>query len=278
MLIERAIARALPAFLAAEWPGTPARTAAPVLAAVGTLAADSLTSPLLSRRLAAAGVAPAGQRPHPDPEALLADPTWSLALVLSPFKQAVPALCGRLTRAAQATGVVDTLVRREGAVVGVNTNAQAAASALGLLTGGSAPERALIAGTGASARSVAIGLRRLFPAAPIGFVGRSAARAEQVVADLGLGEVVGAPAGYGADLVVNTTTVGQNDDATDLAFDLAAGFGPGVRFMDLNNRVSALQAAAVAAGCVTMSGVCMQLVTNALRVALLGDSGARALG
>jgi shikimate dehydrogenase len=71
--------------------------------------------------------------------------------------------------------------------------------------------------------------------------------------------------------VVNTTTIGETDDATPPAFDLASAFAPGVRYFDLNNRTSALQSTALAAGCAVLSGALMQRVTNALRVALLGD-------
>jgi shikimate dehydrogenase len=82
--------------------------------------------------------------------------------------------------------------------------------------------------------------------------------------------VVTDPAAFGADLVIHTTTIGETDDATPPAFDLAGAFAPGVRYFDLNNRTSALQTAALAAGCAVLAGALMQRVTNALRVALLG--------
>ncbi len=46
-----------------------------------------------------------------------------------------------------------------------------------------------------------------------------------------------------------------------------------MRYLDLNNRPGQLQMAAVAAGCVTCSGVFMQVLTNALRAALLAPAG-----
>jgi shikimate dehydrogenase len=257
-------------FLAAEFPGgRPGRAAAPTLAAIGTLAPRALASPLLRDRLMAAGVAAARSRPFADPPALLADQSWRLALVLSPYKRTVAASCQRLAPAAVATGVVDTLLRVERAALGVNTNAYAAAGAVGRLLGGAQPARALIAGSGASARSVGYGLRLAYPALEVGLVARSAERATEVVAQLGFGQVVARPAAFAADLVINTTTVGETDDRATLAFDLPATFGPGVRYFDLNNRPSALQLAALEAGCVTSSGVVMQILTNALRAALL---------
>jgi shikimate dehydrogenase len=258
------------AFLAAELPGgRPGRLAAPTLAAIGRLAPRALTSPLLRERLTAVGVTPADARPFADPAALLADQSWRLALVLSPYKRAVAVACQRLTPAATATDVVDTLLRVERAALGVNTNSYAAAGAVGHLLGGARPSRALIAGTGASARSVGFGLGRAYPDLEVGVVGRSAERAAEVLAQLGFGQVVSRPGAFGADLVINTTTVGETDDRASLAFDLAAAFGPGVRYFDLNNRPSALQQAALEAGCVTASGVIMQILTNALRTALL---------
>src|SRR5581483_1600811 len=154
-------------------------------------------------------------------------------------------------------------------VIGVNTNVYAAAAALRQLVGSTPPTRALVAGTGASARSVVVALARCFPEAEVGVVGRAAERAQAVVGALGLGRVVAEPRAFAPELVVNTTTVGETDDATPPAFDLAAAFAPGVRYFDLNHRTSALQTQALGAGCVATSGVLMQLVTNALRVALL---------
>ncbi len=248
---------------------TGARPTHPVIAAIGTLAPKALGSPLLRDRLATAGIVAGAGVPHDRPAALLADPAWALALVLSPFKRELPALCERLTPAAAATGVVDTLLRVSGVLVGVNSNVYAASAAIQHLVGGSAPRRALIAGTGASARSVAVGLRKVYPWVELGFVGRSSERAAAAVAELGAGTVVVAPADFGSDLVVNATTVGESDDAAELAFDLGDALVPGVRYLDLNNRTSALQTAALSRGCITSSGIVMQILTNALRIALL---------
>jgi shikimate dehydrogenase len=270
-IVDEAIARTLPAFWAAEFPaGRPALPTPPVLAAVGTLGARALASSMLRDCLDQARVAPADYRPYAEPAALLAAPVWALALVLSPYKRAMPALCARLAPAAAATGVADTLLRADGETIGVNTNVYAAAAALRQLVGEVAPRRALIAGTGASARSVALALTRTFPTTAVGVIGRAPDRAARVVATLPLGTVVTQPAAFAADLVINTTTIGETDDAIPPAYDLAAAFAPGVRYFDLNNRTSALQTTALAAGSAVLAGAFMQRVTNALRVALLG--------
>ncbi|MBI3966523.1 MAG: hypothetical protein HY329_12895 [Chloroflexi bacterium] len=264
-LIEQTVAQFLATELPTDWPDV---SSTPTIAAIGTVAEKALDSPLLRDRLDAARVEPAEYRPFSGLEGLLADESWALALVLSPFKREVPESCSSLTPAAAATGVVDTLLRVPSGVQGVNTNVAAAAGALVTLTGGNV-SRALVAGTGASARSVAVALRRVAPGAQLGVVGRSAERAAEVVRDLGAAVVVTDPADFAADAVVNTTTVGETDDTAALDFDLTGALRPGVRFFDLNNRTSALQVTALRAGCVTSSGVPMQILTNALRVALL---------
>jgi shikimate dehydrogenase len=268
--LQQITATTIERFLAAEFPGgRPERAATPGLAAIGTVAAGALASPLLRDRLHEAGLEASSYEPYSGPAPLLVARSWSLALVLSPFKQEVLTACDLLTPSALETRVVDTLLRTPAGVIGTNTNVYAAGSTLRQLLGGAQPIRALIAGTGASARSVAVGLRRELHNVELGFVGRSAERTASIVAELGFGQPVEIPTAFGADLIVNTTTVGQRDDAAPMAFDLESAFAPGIRYFDLNNRASAIQQSALVAGCMTASGVFMQILTNALRVALL---------
>ena len=89
---------------------------------------------------------------------------------------------------------------------------------------------------------------------------------------------VARPSAWGADVVVNATTVGEAAGELPADFALLGALAPGVRFFDLNNRPGPLQQAAVSAGCITISGVMMQLVTNALRVALLAGTAAPITG
>lgn len=256
-------------FLRRELPdGLPLTPGAPTIAAIGTTADKALGGAFLRERLAAAGVSPAGYRAYPDPAALMGDRSWALALVLSPFKRAVPAACGALTPAARATGVVDTILQTANGTLGVNTNAYAADGAVRHLLGSAAPARVLIAGTGASARSVAVGVSRAFPDTRLLFVGRTPERTAALVEQLGLGEALAELAAAEADVVINATTVGETGDEP-MAYDLGVAFGPGVRYFDLNNRLSALQTSALTAGCVVSSGIVMQALTNGLRAALL---------
>jgi len=265
-LVDTVVAR----FTAEEFPaGVPRVAGNPVIIAIGTIAERALRSPLLHRRLEVAGVRPARLEPYLDPSVLDSPVSFSAALVLSPFKREVAPRCQRLTPSAAATGVVDTILATPEGRLGVNTNSHAASAALGRLVGDTPPARVLLAGTGASARSVAAGVLRSFPAAILGIVGRSPAGTAALVREIGKATMVTEPAALGADTVINTTTVGESDDTATFGFDLDSAFGPGVRYFDLNNRTSALQQRALAAGCVTMSGILMQILTNALRVSLL---------
>lgn len=266
---EQVATATVEAFLRDEVPSALAPVTTPRIGGTGTVAPGALASPLLLRQMEEHGITATTCPAAADPGALLADPSWTLALVLSPHKRDVGPRCDRLTPAAAATGVVDTLRRDGDTVLGCNTNSAAAAAAVDLLVGGGPVRRVLVAGTGASTRSVAIGLGRRFPAADLGVWGRSPTGLAALVAELPDVAAVVDAGGWDADVVVNATTVGETDDEVPADFALLGALRPGVRFLDLNNRTGRLQRMALAAGCVTAAGICMQLTTNALRVALL---------
>jgi shikimate 5-dehydrogenase len=165
--------------------------------------------------------------------------------------------------------VVDTLIRTSGEVVGYNTNSHAWAAAAARLMGAELPDRILIVGSGATARSVTVGALRAFPHARVGVAARSEAAAVGLISELAGGEYVSNPAGFQPSLIVHVTTVGEQDDDRPLEVPLTAALQPGTRVFDLTNRLSALQRQALAAGCITMSGNLMQLLTNTLRIALV---------
>src|SRR6185437_5586936 len=176
-----------------------------------------------------------------DLDGLLTAPDWDLALVLSPFKGQATGRCDRLAPRAAATGVVDTLVRANGEVVGYNTNSHAWAAAATRLMGSDVPERILVVGSGATARSVTFGALQTFP--------RARAGAAAVVSEHAGSEYVADPGGFAPSLVTHVTTVGEQDDERPLDVPLAAALQPGIRVFDLTNRLSALQHQALAAGC-----------------------------
>jgi shikimate dehydrogenase len=258
----------IPRFLSAELPARPQMVSGIALAAIGTLADSRGASLRASMRTAGLPVEWRGR--FRDPASLVADPTWSIAIVLSPFKRACMQLCDHVAPAARRSRVIDTILRTADGTLGMNTNAYAAAEALRLLAGSESVDRVLVAGTGAAARSLGYAAHLLYPNCQLGYVGRSAAAAQAVVEDIGMGQVVTDAGAFRPDVVVNATTVGETPgDRGSLVFDLTDAFRSGVRFLDLNQHSDALYADALAAGCVVMLGRLMQEVTHALVAGIL---------
>ncbi|ORX11889.1 hypothetical protein AWC31_35185 [Mycolicibacterium wolinskyi] len=246
-----------------------------VIAGIGTTAAHALKGKLLHDALAAQHVELADTLHFDSPAELFADSRWTLALVLSPWKQDVVPYLQALVPSAAHTGVVDTIVRGPAGLVGVNTNSWAAQSAMETLMGGRNPASVLVLGSGGSSNSVALACRRAWPGGRL--VG-SARNAQAVAAwaqrfdaeHVRPTELGDAFAAEPPSLLVNTTTWGETDASEDtpFVFDFGPLTSPGNQFFDLNNRVSALQTSALQAGMNVMSGTFMQRATNACRAAL----------
>lgn len=246
-----------------------------VIAGIGTTAAHALKGRLLHDALLAENVDLAGTVHFDGPVELLGDPRWSLALVLSPWKQEVAPAIPTLTPSAAQTGVVDTIVRGSKGAVGVNTNSWASQAAMETLMGGRTPESILVLGSGGSSNSVALACRRAWPQARLIGSARNgkavAAWAQRFGAECrGPAELFDLLGNRPPSLLVNTTTWGETDASEDapFAFDFHGLASPGNQFFDLNNRVSALQTSALQAGMNVMSGTFMQRATNACRAAL----------
>jgi shikimate dehydrogenase len=239
-----------------------------VVAAVGRVAekvtrelADSLTH---------RGLLVAGIKASPDPNDLLSDPTWHLAAVVSPYKLDIAAACTRLGPRAMQTQVVDTLVRRSGEVIGLNVNSfamQAACTPWSRVS----PPRIVVVGTGATARSAVVGLAAVWPHADIGVTGRGPSRAASLVQHVGMGRVIEDIEQFSPVLVVHTTTVGECDDRQTL--EIPMELTPEMVVLDLNSRLTAFQRQALAAGCLTMGGAYVQVLTNLMRGALFSQAG-----
>jgi shikimate dehydrogenase len=127
------------------------------------------------------------------------------ANVTIPHKEAALALAGEATDAARAIGAANTLsFREDGVIHAANTDAPGLIAALPSSPAG---QVALVLGAGGSARAVAYALREA-GAARVAIWNRTAERAAQVAADLGV-DAVDRP--IGADLLVNCTSVGLTD-------------------------------------------------------------------
>ncbi|ONH32605.1 hypothetical protein BL253_04645 [Pseudofrankia asymbiotica] len=277
---------------AADRAGGPGLTVG--IGAIGTTAPHAVGSPMLARAVADAGLSLGAARPFADPDALVADPGWTLGVVLSPWKREVAARLGRLSPSAATTGVVDTVLRpptgsspalssptsssphhtADAAPTGVNTNSWAAQAVLELLAAGRTPASIVLLGAGASARSVALAVRRVWPATRLLVSARSTAGAAELAGLAGADAVapdglVDALAGRPPTILINSTAWGETPESESQPFPFPMDLllRPGGAFFDLNNRLSGLQARALAAGATVSSGTLMQRATHAARAA-----------
>lgn len=187
--------------------------------------------------------------------------------VTIPFKEALPALCDRLTHPARDTGAVNTFwTAVDGALVGDNTDVEGFQKAAELLLGG-APrgQRVLVLGAGGAAAAVLLAMKG-WDAPRVWLYARTMARAERLVERIGIAAdvVPDLPAAAGgATLLVNATSVGMRSD--DVPIDPAL-LKPGAAVLDLVYRVgeTALVRAARARGHRAADGLAMLVEQGAL--------------
>ncbi len=136
------------------------------------------------------------------------------ANVTVPHKQAALALCDAVDPAARAIGAVNTLVFRDGRILGSNTDAYGFLENLRQEVPDWRPAAgpAVVLGAGGAARAVAFALREA-GVPQVRVLNRTAARAERLADDLGEGIAArawAAAALEGANLLVNTTSLGMS--------------------------------------------------------------------
>jgi len=132
--------------------------------------------------------------------------------VTVPHKRAAAALLDRPADLVRRTGACNTVWGDDGALAGDNTDVVAVAEEAAALLHGREVRRAVVLGTGGSARSAAVAIADAWPGAQIAVKSRDAVRAEQFVkwaGEAGVGcRVWGVGAPSSADLVVNATPLG----------------------------------------------------------------------
>jgi shikimate dehydrogenase len=175
-----------------------------------------------------------------------------------PHKEAALALADEASEGARKIGAANTLSfgAERGArprIAAENTDAGGLLAALPSRPG---PEvRALVLGAGGAARAAVWALAE--SGTPVDVWNRTAARAEQIAAELEAG-AVDAPGQGEYDLIVNTTVVGlRGEDPFDHLPLAREGFGPSQVVVDMvyGERPSELLAAAEAAGAQTVDGL-----------------------
>lgn len=177
-----------------------------------------------------------------------------------PHKEAVIPLLDGVQPLAAKIGAVNTIVRRDGALHGSNTDWSAAVAAIesGLPQGAElSGKRVLLLGAGGASRAIAFGLAER--GCRVTIANRTHERAVRLAGDVGCGVVPLTDVGdVPHDILVNGTSIGMhpNVDATPLD---AALLCPGALVFDsvYNPLETRLLREARAAGCPTVDGLAM---------------------
>lgn len=186
------------------------------------------------------------------------------ANVTVPHKQAVVALCDTISETAARIGAVNTIVVRDDALHGDNTDAYGFQRALDNLPG-TRYGRAVILGAGGAARAVAVALAET-GARAIRIVNRTGERAGALAAALtgrGLAGIEAVPWDRldqelpEADMLVNATAVGWHGDECPLPVELLDLLPEGASIVDLTYRDTALLRAAREGGIPAIDGLGM---------------------
>ena len=210
----------------------------------------------------------------------LRSPEFLGANVTIPYKEDVVPLLDECDPGAAKIGAINTIVNRDGRLVGYNTDAAGFIRALTDFTGCAFDchgKKAVILGTGGAARAAAVGLLEN-GVGELALLGRTHGRVDALVnhlraLDSGNKRVSGASLGSSeanrflsaADLLVNATPVGlrMDDEALLVDIDLLQA-GAFVMDMVFNSPQTRLLGAAHARGCHILNGLAMLLYQGAL--------------
>ena len=190
--------------------------------------------------------------------------------VTMPHKAAVAGLVDECTEVARRLEAVNCVVRRDGRLLGDNTDGAGFVASLARGAGfDPSGRRCLVAGAGGAGRAVVLALAES-GAAEVVVVNRSPDRAARAAALAGpVGRVGSADEAGGMDLVVDATPAGMGG-TPEVAAPVDPGqLGPGQVAADLvyHPAVTDWLAAAAAAGATTLGGLGMLVHQAALQVA-----------
>ncbi len=150
--------------------------------------------------------------------AVMEDQAFSGLSVTMPLKYEAFELSDSYSPEAERTGVANTLVRSSNGWVGHNTDVLGFAKCFNQVPD---PQRITVVGSGATARSAALAISRVFPAAKLSVVGRTASSLVEFtgyLSSLGISSEVLEPEAsslVGADLVVSTVPAGAFTELWD---------------------------------------------------------------
>lgn len=178
--------------------------------------------------------------------------------VTIPYKEAVVSLMDEVSETARRIGAVNTIIPRDSALVGENTDAYGYAASIREAFPGYAPTRAIVLGAGGASRAVVVALQEM-AADEVIIVNRTLARAEELADELGasaaawdaLPELLPT-----ANLVTNATALGWHDERV-LDGDLVAMLPDDALVTDLTYANTPLLQDAAARGLRTLDGLGM---------------------
>ena len=249
---------------------SPSAPVTPRLGLIGDPVAHSISPAIQGAALAALGIPatyelwPTATADLPARLASLRAPEVLGANVTVPHKGAVMAHLDDVTPLARRAGAVNTIVHRDGHLLGDNTDIHGFATALGEVCPNPAARPALVLGAGGAARAVILALEAL-GVERITVANRDPARAERLAADLAPTplQIVAADAEtlrrelLRTALLVNATSLGWHRGETPLPLDLLAVPAPRCVVVDLTYRETDLLAAARSRGLRVQDGLAM---------------------
>lgn len=187
------------------------------------------------------------------------------ANVTVPHKGTVIPLLDDVSETARRIGSVNTVIARDGRLLGDNTDAYGFGRALGDVTGGTMPRSALVVGAGGASRAVLTSLQEA-GVADIWLVNRTPERAEALAAELtepGCPAIVAEPwsrleeVASSARLVVNATSIGWHGDDLPFGAGIIDALPRDAVVMDLTYRLTAMLRLASGRGLRTVDGLPM---------------------
>jgi shikimate dehydrogenase len=176
--------------------------------------------------------------------------------VTIPHKTAVMAYLDDIDEPAAGIGAVNTVLNKNGRLIGTNTDCHGAITALSAVTALSGM-RVAVLGAGGAARAVGFGLKQ--EKALVTLYNRSIEKGAALAGDLGIGFAPLAEFdGRDTDILINTTSVGMMPDVAATPIRPAT-LHAGMVVMDIvyNPLQTRLLTTARRQGCITIDGVAM---------------------
>ncbi|MFN8591636.1 MAG: shikimate dehydrogenase [Thermomicrobiales bacterium] len=235
------------------------RTGGPYrLGVIGDPVAHSLSPSLHQPALDLLGIPAVYERWHTSAAELpsrigsLRKPDVLGASVTVPHKIAVMRLVDDVSPAAIRAGAVNTVINRDGALFGDNTDIYGFGTSVSEALGGAIPRRALVLGAGGAARAVVLALESL-AIGEIVVANRDVERAERMARDLSPAPARVVPLEAGnlrqelarAHLLVNATSLGWHTGEAPLDLELLRFLPGGALVADLTYRDTDLLRAAI---------------------------------